>query len=322
MTDLTNETILQAFSLYDLGNVQIKPQFIQGDVDLNYKIITENNAYLLKYIVDASSLTQFEFLGSLHEYLKSKGIVVPKVYKTKNNTYVGNSFILYEFIDGIAKREWTDTEIISLVTNFTKLLLALKKYPVPDVIKNKNDQYIKGGNIEYCYEIFKPHVAVLPISNEIKMPIIETIDKLHGIFPDFKQLPKQLIHGDLNESNALFKNGKNVGIIDLALSYDPLIYDLGEFCYWIAFPWWTKKFNQDRFKLIVDTFQRNIPLSSIELKLLPYMVLRRSMMDIMITLQYYWSNKEKVNVPEKRLKEQIERNTKILDLIYDSHKKS
>jgi len=90
--------------------------------------------------------------------------------------------------------------------------------------------------------------------------------------------------------NALFKDGENVGIIDFALSYDPAVYDLGEFSYWIAFPWGTKKFNNGRFKLIVDTFQKNISLSALEIKLLPYMVLRRSMMDIMLTLQYYWLN--------------------------------
>jgi len=87
----------------------------------------------------------------------------------------------------------------------------------PDLIKNKNDKYIKGGDISYCHSYFKP--------------------KIHKL--------------NLNEANALFRRGRNVEIIDLVLSYDPLIYDLGEFCYWFAFPWWTREFN-DRYYSLKD----------------------------------------------------------------------
>lgn len=319
MDFLTDEEIYQAFSRYDLGTVKSKPEYIKGDVNLNYKIVTNKNMYLLKYIVDSSTISQFELLGSLHDYLRSKDVVVPKIYKTKNETYVENSFILFSFIDGTSKKDWTDLEIVSLVINFTKLLISLRNYPTPNLIQDKDDKYIKGGNIKYCYNFFKPQIYRLSTPDVIKNSIVEIIDLLNGIFSEFNTLPKQLIHGDLNEMNALFKDGKNVAIIDLALSYDPLVYDLGVFCYWYAFPWWTRQFNYARYKLIFNTFQENIPLSPIEMKLLPYMIVRRSMMDIMLTLQYYWSNSNKVNFPEERLIDQIERNNTILDLIRNPH---
>src|SRR3989338_8580177 len=97
-TQLSNNTALKAFSQYNLGEPTNTPQFIKGDVDINYKIITKDNTYLLKYIVEPSHIPQFKFLGKLHEYLRSKNVVVPKIYKTKNDKYVIESFILYQFV--------------------------------------------------------------------------------------------------------------------------------------------------------------------------------------------------------------------------------
>ena len=149
----------------------------------------------------------------------------------------------------------------------------------------------------YCHDVFGPEILKLNMPRGIKNSIVETIDLMYTKLSDFEKLPKQLIHGDLNEMNSIFKDGVNVGIIDFGVSYDPVIYDLGEFCYRFCLPWDTYEFNIHRYNLIVETFKKISPLSSLEKGLLPYMILRRHMMDIMLALQYYRSHQNSINIP-------------------------
>ena len=233
---------------------------------------------------------------------------MPPVYRANNGHFVQNSFILYGYIEGETKKDWSDNEIISLVDNFTKLLLVLKDYEVPDFVKNNDDKYMKGYNIEYCHDVFRPQILQLEIPEDTKTLILETIDLVYSKLSDFNKLPKQLVHGDLNEMNSIFKDGINIGIIDFGVSYDPVIYDpviydLGEFCYRFALPWETEEFREDRYELIIKTFEKTLPLSSAEKDLLPYMILRRHMMDIMLALQYYRSNQANMLIPIKTLTE-------------------
>ena len=313
--DLDIKTIKSIFLKYDLGPIKCAPEKITGDVDLHYKITAESgDVFLLKYIVNKEHLKKFEFLGSVYRYLNEKGIPVPFVYKSKNDNFIEDDCILYRYIDGEIKTAWSDNEIISIVNNFAKLLIALRDYKVPDFIKNNNDKYAKGYNIRYCYEIFRPMILKLQISENLKTLIIEVIDIMYSKLADFEKLPKQLIHGDLNEMNAIFKNGLNVGIIDFGVSYDPIVYDLGEFCYWFALPWKTNIFKEDRYALIIKTFEKILPLSCLERDLLPYMVLRRNMMDIMLALQHYWSNPN-LPVPIESLEEKVSRKMSIISFM-------
>lgn len=239
MNDQLNiEMVKSIFSKYNLGKIKGMPEQIKGDIDLNYKITSDQgNIYLLKHIVNSYHIQKFEFLGSVYEFLRNNEVPVPLVYRANNGNFVQDSFILYGYIEGETKKDWSDNEIISLVNNFAKLLLVLKDYEVPDFVKNNDDKYMKGYNIVYCHDVFRPQILKLEISEDIKTLIIETIDFVYSKLSDFNKLPKQLIHGDLNEMNSIFKDEINVGIIDFGVSYDPVIYDLGEFCYWFALPW-------------------------------------------------------------------------------------
>ncbi len=309
------ELLKTAISQYNIGSLTELPVVFKGDVDINHKIVTDKGVYLLKYIVNKKNLPQFECLGELHEYLRNKDIPFPKIYKTQSDKYVENDFILYEFIEGEIKNDWSEKELISLTQNFANMLLVLKDYPVPNFIKNKDDKYTRGYNIEYCHNVLRPKILNLSLSANTKNSILDTVDTMFNKLSEFESLPKYLVHGDLNEMNAIFKNNKNVGIIDFGGSYDPLVYDLGEFMYWFTMPVWSKNFNHVTYRLIKNTFQMILPLSSKEDQLLPYMILRRGMMDIMLTLNYYWENEQDALIPESRLELLTIRNNKILDLI-------
>lgn len=306
-----NEDIESAISKYNLGKITSELNEISGDIDINYKIYLDNKPYLLKKIINVYNLPQFEILGDVHEYLISKNLPFPKIFKTKNGEYVENNFILYEFLDGEKKTEWTDEEIISLTSNFTCMIIALMEYPTPEFIKNKSDKYIKSYDLDSLYTTYKPLISELPINQNVKDSIIQTIDILHSKIKDFNSLPKYFIHGDVNESNTLFRNGKNVGIIDIGGSYDPIVYELAEFLYWFTLPNWSVNINKNRFELITKTFEKIKPLSALEKELIPYMMLRRGIMDVMLTLPFFRSKDKPI--PEKRLGLLTSRNNKIID---------
>ena len=309
------EVIRNAFARYGFGEIIEDPVEIRGDVDLNYIITADTGKYFLKKIINTPAISQFEFLGSLYTCLKKKDIPVPIIFKTRTGNYVEESFILYEYIDGIQRRDWSRGEMVSLVTNFAKMHEALRGQEVPDFIKNKDDKYIRGGSIQYCHEVFRSKILELQCSAEIKDSIIKSLDMLWDRFPEIESLPKYIIHGDLNEMNALFKDNKNIGIVDFGLSYDPFVYDLGVFCYWFAYPWTSSEINIDRLGIIVDTYESVIPLSNLGRELLPYMMLRRSIMDIMLALQWYWNGDPTVHLPEITLERKIKHNNKIVEYI-------
>jgi Ser/Thr protein kinase RdoA (MazF antagonist) len=319
--ELTTD-ILDVCRKYDIGEINPEIKLLYGDVDVNYKITTNKGAYLLKSITNKEDIKKFEFLAELYTHLLSKNIPVPDVLKSTDGNYVEDSYILYKFIEGEDKRDWNDEEIISLVQNFSKMLQSTKDYDIPDILKNRVSKYKKGSDMAYCHEVFKPMILNLDCSESIKDPIIEVIDIMHSKLADFESLPKQLIDGDLNEMNAIFKDNKNVGIIDIGMGYDPLIYDLGEFCYWFCFHFGMKEFNVERYKLIVKTFEETIPLSPLEKEILPYMILRRHMMDIMLALQWYWDREGTAPIPENALNVKNLRSKKILEFISDTSSRS
>lgn len=218
----------------------------------------------------------FEFLGTLHRHLHDSGVPIPLMFKDKHGKYVNNSCVLYEFIEGRKKRRWSNQEMISLVENFSKLHNVLDTIPVPSIIKEKTDDYIRGENIIYSKRNIVPEVLKLnlplPIKNEVSM----TLSLLEKHLSDYDALPKRIIHGDFNDENALFRGNKNVAIIDITLKHEALVFDLAIFIYWWCFPWWTKHINFERYKLVLKYYKRNRQLTVREKKLLPYLILRRS----------------------------------------------
>jgi Ser/Thr protein kinase RdoA (MazF antagonist) len=312
MSVFDRTAIEHAFSLFNSGTILEEPLELKGDVDINYKIVADTGLYVLKYVVNTNALEQFEFFGSLHSYLREHNVCVPLFQRSRTTGYVCENFVLMEFMNGEIVKDWNTSQIISLTEHFAEMLLVLQRYRVPDFVKNKDDKYIRGSNLEYCHDVYKPKILQLEHPDNIVQEIVAVIDLLYGIRDDFNSLPKQIIHGDLNEKNALFIGNENTAIIDFGLSYNPLVYDLGEYLYWYSMPWWSHKFNSERYDVIVKTFTQKIPLSSIELRLLPCMLLRRGMMDLMLTLEWYWSQPLGTAVPSNRLRELTDRNAVLI----------
>lgn len=294
------ENVLQD---YGVGNLEVDPHEIKGDSNLNYKIITSTGPYFLKYIQDTNELPLFEYLGDLHTQLLLSEVPVPRVYKNKQGKFVTQRFQLYKFIDGETKKEWSEKELTSVARNFAHLHNALEKIPVPEIIRNKTDDYVRTEHIVYIRENVIPRLEKSSLEQSIKAEITETLQILKKSLGAYETLPKHIIHGDLNEANALFKHSRNVALLDIALKYEALVYDLGIFLYWWCYPWWIKRMDIKRLVIVLSAYEQVRRLTRTEKTLLPYLILRRSMLDLTLPVLRYF----KGNLSKKELGDQMQR---------------
>ncbi|GEM_PF-6543657 len=299
---MINETrqIAQLLTNYSVGKLVGRPIPLRGDTkDVNYKLTTDLGvSYFLKRIRENKSVRFYNFLGSLHERLASLGILVPRVYKNNRGEYVTNHYLLFEFIEGEARVDWTEKEIYSATSGFALLHNELEKVSVPSFIRNRSDLYIKCENMDYGEASVLPTIAASSIEECVKEEIVVTLHMLNKHFGDF-QFTKHVIHGDFGEGNALFQDGRLTAIIDLTLRYDSLAYDLGIFIFWTCIMAETnKRLNFMKYRQILETYQNVRRLTSIERRMLPYLILRRSC----ATFFYSWQrNVEEKNTPVMEL---------------------
>ncbi len=285
---IKREEIEKALAEYEVGTLEASPQEIRGDTNLNFKIFTSTGPYFLKYIQDTNELPLFEYLGDLHQQLLLSEVTVPRIYKNKQGKYVTNRFQLYKFIDGESKKEWSEKELMSVARNFAHLHNALEKITVPEIVKNKTDDFVKAESVSYVRENIMPKLEKLTTDLYIKEEIAETLRILKKSLVGYETLPKHIIHGDLNESNALFKQSRNVAVLDITLKNEALVYDLGIFLYWWCFPWWTKRMDLKRLEILLTAYEQVRRLTRREKILLPYLILRRSFLDLTLpVLRYY-----------------------------------
>ncbi len=272
------EWIAPLLTNYSLGKLVGRPILLRGDTkDVNYKLTTDLGiSYFLKHIKENKSVRFYNFLGSLHERLATLGILIPRVYKNNRGTYVTNHCLLFEFIEGEARADWTGKEISSAASGFALLHNELEKASVPQFIKNRSDLYIKCENMAYGEVNTFPAITISGIEECVKEEIAVTLRLLNKHLKD-DQLFRHIVHGDFGEGNALFQNEKLTAIVDLTLRYDSLVYDLAIFIFWACIMTEeNKRLNLMKYRQTLDAYQNIRRLTSVERKILPYLILRRS----------------------------------------------
>lgn len=303
-TKIQKDTIEKALAEYEVGTLETTPTEIKGDTNSNFKIFTSTGPYFLKYIQNTNELPLFEYLGELHKELLLSEVPVPRIYKNKQGKYVTNRFQLYKFIDGETKKEWSEKELVSVARNFAYLHNALEKIPVPEIIVNKSDDYVKAESVSYVRETIMPKLEKMTTESYIKEEIAQTLRILKKSLKSYDALPKYIIHGDLNESNALFKQSRNVALVDITLKNEALVYDLAIFLYRWCFPWWTKRIDLKRLEILLTAYEQVRRLTRAEKMVLPYLILRRSFLDMTYPVLCYF----KGSLNKKELGDNLEKN--------------
>ena len=216
----------------DSGNIKNIEQFKGGQSNPTYKILTENNAYVLrrkppgKLLPKAHAIDrEYKVITALYE----TDVPVPKTYGLcEDDSVVGTPFFLMEYVDGTVYWDHmlpkcSSEERALIYKNKNKVISNLHSV---DYKKVGLEDYGKSGN----------YVArqVNTWTKQYLASETENIDEMNKLIEWLpKNIPEDdetsIVHGDYRLDNMIYSNFDVVGVLDWELS--TLGHPIADFCY-------------------------------------------------------------------------------------------
>ncbi len=216
----------------DSGNIEKIEQFKGGQSNPTYKILTENNAYVLRRKPPGRLLPkahavdrEYKVITALYE----TDVPVPKTYGLcEDDSVVGTPFFLMEFVDGTVYWDHmlpkcSPEERALIYKNKNKVIASLHSVNYKEV---GLEDYGKSGN----------YVArqVNTWTKQYLASETENIDEMNKLIEWLpKNIPEDdetsIVHGDFRLDNMIYSNFDVVGVLDWELS--TLGHPIADFCY-------------------------------------------------------------------------------------------
>ena len=214
------------------GNIEKIEQFKGGQSNPTYKILTNNNAYVLrrkppgKLLPKAHAVDrEYKVITALYE----TDVPVPKTYGLcEDDSVVGTPFFLMEYVDGTVYWDHmlpkcSPEERALIYKNKNKVIASLHSV---DYKKVGLEDYGKSGN----------YVArqVNTWTRQYLASETENIDEMNKLIEWLpKNIPEDdetsIVHGDFRLDNMIYSNFDVVGVLDWELS--TLGHPIADFCY-------------------------------------------------------------------------------------------
>ncbi|NHZ85675.1 MAG: phosphotransferase [Planctomycetia bacterium] len=264
------ELIKEQFDLYP---IEIKQ--LWGYDNLNYLLKTDCKKYIFKtYVYDADTFDLLQAENEVLEYVKSSKDLFPSPVK-----YRDNSLIKVIKIDGKERicrmLTFLDGEFLGDVKPSKKLFSSLGKTTAELDIKLQsfNNYPIKARRWKWDLQYLsmnKKYILDIPDARNRSLVEYYFQQYVENVIPLFPDLRKSIIHGDINEWNVLVKNNEINGIIDFGdLCYSPLINELAitiaYACLYVDDP-------LKMAEIIVESFNKVLPLTDEEISILYYLI--------------------------------------------------
>ena len=214
------------------GKIEKIEQFKGGQSNPTYKILTNNNAYVLrskppgKLLPKAHAVDrEYKVITALYE----TDVPVPKTYGLcEDDSVVGTPFFLMEYVDGTVYWDHmlpkcSPEERLLVYKNKNKVIASLHSV---DYKKVGLEDYGKSGN----------YVArqVNTWTRQYLASETENIDEMNKLIEWLpKNIPEDdetsIVHGDFRLDNMIYSNFDVVGVLDWELS--TLGHPIADFCY-------------------------------------------------------------------------------------------
>ena len=214
------------------GKIEKIEQFKGGQSNPTYKILTNNNAYVLrrkppgKLLPKAHAVDrEYKVITALYE----TDVPVPKTYGLcEDDSVVGTPFFLMEYVDGTVYWDHmlpkcSPEERAIIYKNKNKVIASLHSV---DYKKVGLEDYGKSGN----------YVArqVNTWTRQYLASETENIDEMNKLIEWLpKNIPEDdetsIVHGDFRLDNMIYSNFDVVGVLDWELS--TLGHPIADFCY-------------------------------------------------------------------------------------------
>ena len=260
-TKLIREDIENFVSDYSIGNLESFEEIVGGIENSNFKIICNNQPYILTIFEKRVAKEELPFFINLKNFLNKNNFKCPKAISDNNGKFLkrikNKKAVIISFLEG----ESIEKPNLEMCRQVGKTIANLHNLTINFDEKRPNSLDLKDWK-----EIYKKCLNNKSEKfNEIMNLLRNEIDYLENCWPE--NIPCGVIHGDLFRDNIFFKHGKISGVIDFYFScYYFYVYDLAIVINDWCFSENGQNFHKDNCLTIFEEYQKLRELSDLEKK--------------------------------------------------------
>lgn len=252
--------------VYGLGSLISYDPILQGYEDFNVKVETDLGKYLFKVMGDFRTGQEAGQYADIIETVVNNGIAHPKIYNSvQGDLYRADlngtdiRLVVMDFVEGKdffqLREKPTEEEAVFLVGQAAKISkLNIKpeyvydSWAIPNFLKEYND-----------------------VKDKLDKDDLKYLEPLASNFSELgiEKLPSCFVHGDLIATNVIRSNNNGLYIIDFAVAnYYPRIQELAVLLCDLLLVEDKEKYLKN-YKLVLETYQKEVKLEEREIDLLP-----------------------------------------------------
>ena len=278
---LTQSQAKKICKQYNLGDLKSFKAFPGGLVNYNFKLTTEKGNFVLRILgskMDDWKTTKFYLEQDVLKHLKKKKFPykIPRAIKSIDGEILGKigkyNYWIYSFLEGKTDVELNNERLKEIAKAISVYYLAIKDFKI-----DKTHRFLSAVWLLESYKNLGKQLKKIKNPNKIDKLMKDNFDEFFNILKEISKINLKIkpivAHGDMINSNVLFKGNKIVGIIDFDnLRIAPRTED-------IAYALRLHSVNHDglnkkRFNLMLNEYERKTKLTKREKQLIfPLMLL-------------------------------------------------
>jgi len=252
---------------FSLGELASNKLVTDGYEDFNFALTTDRGKYFVKVMANFRTDKECQRYADVMQRAKAAGVRTPELIESGrgvlDTTEVGGTKLrmaAMEFVDGdtyYSLKQLPDEKELREIAHQAALINSIDIHPEPVydhwAIVNFPKEFAEKGS----YLTSDDHQKLEPLS--------KVFEKLH-----IDQLPHAFVHGDLITTNVMKNHKGDLWVLDFAVSgYHPRIQELAVLACNLAFDANSKEQSNKNLGILLDEYQKTIPLTPQELAALP-----------------------------------------------------
>ncbi len=269
-----NEALAIVQNNYGLkGEISALP----GEIDFNFKLLSQGKSYLLKISRPAKDKSFFEFQNSILEHLENKNFLSPKLFPDSKGNFISEvkdksrqkRFVrLLSWIEG---RPWSavnpilDDLLFDLGEKAGMLSRALSGFNHPEAHRKLDWDIAQAQWI-------KSHLHRLSMDQQkLFSPFLKRFDEIQT---SYQTLRKGVVHNDVNDNNILVSENLIHPKVNAIIDFGDAVYTqiINDLAIAIAYGIMNKPDPLKAALPIVQGYHQSFPLQEKEIKLLYVLV--------------------------------------------------
>src|SRR5260370_14691585 len=282
-TDVADDELRSFVALYDIGEVLSCKGIAEGVETSNFRVNTERGNFFLTLYETRVMAEDLRFFIALMEHLAAQDVACPTPVKTRDGSALrelcGRPAALVPFLAGMWPRRIQPFHCAAVGA----ALAGLHRAGASFGMTRAND--LSDAGWRRLYKACRSRAA--EVQPKLAGELEAELALVEAEWPH--DLPTGVIHADLFPDNVFFRDRAGSGLIDFYFACtDFLAYDLS-----ICLNAWCFEadgsLNVTKARLLLESYRRARPLSSVELAALPLLA-RGSALRFLLTRLFDWLN--------------------------------